>query len=113
MSGGILFCVLGGILQEVLHWLQLRSRLTAEEFGKAARSRWTWVLSFFIIAVALPVLAAVWFDKPGVVPTPKDYVLFGAGVPLLLKSGAGASMASGSLVKLGPVGALRRYLGMG
>ena len=108
MIQSILLTVLGGLLQEVLHWLQLRAKLDHEEFMKAAKSIWTWVLALFVLVVINPILVTVWFDH---VVEPKQYLLFGAAVPLVLKSGLGASVATHAAVHLGPRSWLRRYLG--
>lgn len=101
-------------MQEVFHWLQLRAKLSSDEFLRARRSAWTWVLTLFVLFVVVPVLAFIWFQDSPHPAIAKDYFLFGAGVPMILKSGLGASLASDALVKLGPQegGGLRRYLGL-
>lgn len=111
MTGGILLCMLGSVLQETLYWLQLRARGPREEFIKMFYSVWTWVFAAFIILIITPVLSYVWFASSAAV-LPKDYLLFGAGVPMIVKSGMGVSLASESVVKLGPTNWLRRYLGV-
>jgi hypothetical protein len=112
MHSGLVLCVLGGGLQESVYWLQQWGRLDKDDFLKTVRDKRSWILSLFLIVVATPLVSMVWFDHPAAPPQSKDYFLFGAGLPLLVKSGMGASLATESVVRLGPRTWLRRYLGM-
>jgi hypothetical protein len=111
MTYHLFLCVIGAALQEIFHWLQLRARVGREEAAKLRKSRWEWLLILFVIGLLVPIMAMVWFDG-AIKGASKDYFLFGAGVPLILKSGLGASLASDSLVRLGPKSWLRTYLGV-
>jgi len=108
----VFLCVVGAALQEVFHWLQLRAKLSAEEFSSLRKSRWTWILTGFIVLMVVPLLSMIWFDDAVAKVASKQYFLFGAGVPLILKSGMSASLASDNLVRLGPKGRFRQYLGL-
>jgi amino acid transporter len=107
-------CVAGALLQEALHWLRMKARLPPDEFKALFRAKWELALTAFILFVVVPVLAFVWFDgATQQAPATKDYFLFGAAVPLVLKSSLATSMAADSAVKLGRRSWMRRYLEVG
>jgi hypothetical protein len=93
----------GAGLQELVHWYELRNKLDHEEYARLLRSRAYWVVVLLMI-VGSGIGTAVWCD--GGAYSGRDYMVFGAAFPLLMKK-AVAALDTGT--KLGR-GTLRDYL---
>jgi uncharacterized membrane-anchored protein len=92
-----LAALLGGILQELVHWYERRGDLSTKEASRLLRSKGYWIVtSLMILGSAFGTIA--WLEKE--VAYNRTYLLMGAAFPLLLKKAVSA-FASNTSTKLG------------
>ncbi|HYC05430.1 MAG TPA: hypothetical protein VED40_19215 [Azospirillaceae bacterium] len=103
---GFLSSAFGFLLQELLWWYRLRQRLATQEYDQLVRSKSYWVITL-LIAFGCRVFAIIWFHDRFMSVSLRDFFLFGASVPVLVKQ----SIAAGSeKIHLGKKGG--SYLGV-
>lgn len=85
--------VFGALLQELMHWWALSKRLDSPACRRILSSKRYWAM-ILIYALGSAFFSYVWFY--GESPKPKDAMLLGAALPLLVKKFATAIRDSNS-----------------
>lgn len=94
--------IAGALGQEIVHHVQLRNTLPHEKYLALLGAAKYWVLSLLFISIS-PILAPFWFGEELIKdPERQDLLIFGAGVPSVLRSCATASLAGMNRLTLGP-----------
>jgi len=106
----MLIASFGAAVQELVTWYNIRNQLESAEYQRLIHSSGYWAITALMVLVA-GIGTALWFH--GEKHSFRDYLLLGAGFPLVLKKGISALMG-GSAMKLGKpsgpnAGLLRSY----
>lgn len=94
MSGwlaGFLTALLGGSLQELVHWYERRGSLRHVQFTRLRNSTGYWIITALMI-VGSALGSVVWFAGEDV--SLRGYLLAGAAFPLLLKKAVSAFISN-------------------
>ena len=97
----------GASLQELLHWYELREKLSAQKYKRLLRSKGYWILVGLMI-VASGIAIAIYAQKKD--KEPIDLMLLGAAVPVLFKKGVSAAQSRKVVLGEEDEGTLRVYL---
>jgi hypothetical protein len=105
------FSLFGAVMQELIYWYQLRTKLKQIEYRELITSKAYWLVTALMILVG-PVGVIVWFYGNEGALTARDYALFGAAFPLVFKAGVGAIADNNNRDQLGTEtkGTVKKYL---
>lgn len=98
-ADALLATVFGAILQELLHWYGLRTKLSQKRYQRILRSTGYWLVTLAVILL-IPVAVLLWFADTLDALALRDFVLLGAAFPTLFKTIV-ARFSDPSDVKLG------------
>jgi len=87
----------GATLQELIYWYDSRSKLETDEYQRMMHSLSYWVITFLMIVLSA-IGCCIWYS--GQAASGRDYLITGAGFPLLLKKAVSA-LTSNQNLKLG------------
>jgi hypothetical protein len=78
----------GALLQELIHWYALRSKLDVSRYDRMMQSKGYWTITALMV-VASGVGTWIWCHG-GAQYAPRDYLLYGAAFPLVVKKAVSA-----------------------
>lgn len=82
----ILVACFGSLVQEILHWYNLRKKLEVEEFEKLLNSKGYWIITILFILISGPVTFIILSEEFNLgALTLKVPFITGIGLPMILK----------------------------
>jgi hypothetical protein len=103
--------LLGASFQEITHWYELRGVLDHQKYQKLLGSSAYWLFTVLMIGAAT-IGTLLWLvDDPAA--KVRDYFVYAAGLPLMLKKVMASARANRSEMVLGSGDSLGAYLGVG
>lgn len=90
---GVLVAGIGALLQEFVHWWNLRYQLSNKRYSKIWRSPSYWIMVIGMIVVS-GIFTFIWYYGDGITHQLKEYMLTGVSFPLILKHLAAAAVAA-------------------
>lgn len=81
---GILAAFFGASLQEIVHWYELRSKLSLKRYKAQLASPAYWIITFTMIAASV-CGTILWFANDHTSPEPKTVMIMAAAFPMFFK----------------------------